>query len=936
MSSNLSSPSSLSVTPLDFQPAVLQTPPYAHNASPSGSSRDGDPPPTPQDDLYLQNATGLNRLEVISPRPVANHQLKFSHSLLQTPPGTKPQRQDGYFTARAGSSPRSTQKQTSPASDDLNKSTNGRLSPILSSGGSSCHSCDSGNSPVDPQRLSPPPMSNHDSCPPYKPRSRSSVSLTMMPRLNRSRTMPLPGSLENIEDEGERRRHRHRRHRARERLKQIKAFMAGSTISRSSQNSYDAWRKEIESSTFFDQKTASKPRRWSSFHLKRIDKQSLPMISEVLTTGTAALADAKVKKEEVAISLETDRKLSLTIVDDLVGTIRQMMTMRKVISTRVEPLEPPASITLRRASTPQTTTSSRSSVDRSTPLSNIECKDKDKAGVKHNCPGSLYQRRASGTYLITNEDIEAITKLVDKQIQRRKSVDPTAHTGPPIITTSTPAGSTIETSHDDFTTPKKTHQRRRSSWSRRKSVRKPKGTEDYLQTGYSARTSQASPRHSLHQVMFTHDSSGNSDDEMPAQFDFLHKGFSPPKTPTERSRNNSQKSMHEVIWKPPNSQAGSPLRNCKLPETSYFTSEPVTPLPTPAAASKEQEIENYLEAVTRTPSFFPGLQEWPPTAASTLVPALGDSSILETKKSPLEKLNKSDSEPARDPLRSAKQKKQSAMDARRRPRLTVSETRLSELADVISFPPLPPRKTTNDWHTPLPAIEMAPKPHGKHLYDLGLDIHCGHSGVSSTALTPRQLSYARYIQQETEEAPRKIIRSETLPLIEFKGAIQIQPKAPSRTSVSPEIGHSIDTCPANRKTSSADVMRCVTTVDNARKSQKTSTWIKVRPPSVCPSPQPPTPTELRCDLKIEIPSNHTSKADSFSPESVDRKAARLAIIQQKMPQTPEVDRVGIYGRFTGTGSRNSGGLRVCPGACEVAECHHCSVDTRDPSVDWIS
>jgi hypothetical protein len=935
MSSDPSSPSSLSVTPLDFQPVVLQNSPFGCNASPSGSSRDGDPPPTPQDDAYTQNTTCLNRLEVISPRPVTNHQLKFSHSLLQTPPGTNLQRQDGYFTARAGSSPRSTQKQTSPASDDLNKSTNGRLSPILSSGGSSCHSCDSGNSPVDRERLSPPPINNHDSCRPYKPRSRSSVSLTMMPRLNRSRTMPLPGMLENVEDEGERRRHRHRRHRARERSKQIKAFMAGSAIHRKSQSNYEAWRRGIENSTSLDQNTDSKPRRWSSFHSKRIEKQPLAMISEVWNTGTSAVTNAMIRKEEIAISVETDRKLSLTIVDDLVGTIRQMMTMRKVISTRIEPLEPPASITLRRASTPQTTTSSRNSIDPGVPLPKDECKNKDNAGVKDNGPGSLYQRRASGTYLITNEDIEAITKLVDKQIQRRKSVDPATHTGPPIITTSTPAGSTIETSHDDFTAPKKTHQRRRSSWSRRKSVRNSKGPEDYLQTGSYTRTSQASPRHSLHQVMFTHDSSGNSDDEMPAQFDFLHKGFSPPKTPTERSRTNSQKSVHEVIWKPPNSQAGSPLKNCKLPEKSYFTSEPVTPLPTPAA-SKEQEIENYLEAVTRTPSFFPGVQEWPPTAVPTPEPAVPASSTPETKKSPLEKSNKSDSEHARDPFRSTKQKKKLAIEARRRPRLTVSETRLSELADVISFPPLTPRRTTNDWHTPLPAIEMAPKPHGKHLYDLGLDIHCGHSGVSSTALTPRQLSCARYIQQEMDEPPRKIIRSETLPLIEFKGAIQIQPKAASRTSVSPEIGHSIDTCPGNRKTSSADVMRCVTTVDNARKAQKTGTWIKVRPPSVCPPPRPPTPTELRCDLKIDIPSNSTYKANTLSPEARDRKAARLAIIQQKMPQIPKVDRVGIYGRFTGTGSGNSGGLGACPGACEVAECHHCSVDTRDPSVDWIS
>jgi hypothetical protein len=930
MSSNLSSPSSFTVTPCYFTPVEFQSSLVAGNAPPNTSSRNGNLTATPLESPHAHHTYGLNGLEVSSPQPLRLPRVQISYALSPTSPGSVIPHQDGYFTARSSALIRNTQRQTTPSSELLASSTSEGVSPAVSPA-SLCQSCYSGQSLFSSgsiARLSPPPVINISSIPPYKPRSKNSVSLTMVPKRNRSQTLPLPGSIDDVEHGEKPRKHRHRRHHKRDGVKLTKDFEAQFPIS------FEAWNPHVEKPLSSHQRPPLISRRWSSFHSRHIEKQTLDTISEILSSGNSSVDDWKTKLEPIVKSHESDRKQSLIIVDDLIGTIRQMMTLRKIVATPMEAPEPPASITLRKASIPPTVDYAGQSIDLVSPNQFMS------GAAEHTCPGGRVPNGASETYLITNEDIEAISRLVGKEIQNqtRKPVDVPANQGPPTFTTMTPAGNTVATSHDDDVMQTKPSSSQSSKSSRRKSIRKAKPELCRLE-GPSRRPSQSSIRDGLHKVLFTQDqdSSGNSDDDMPAQFDFLHKGFSPPTPPPEISPKKPRKSTHEVIWKPMISSGGSPLKICKLPEDSYFTSEPASPMPiTPAVTKREKDVADYLEAVHRTPSFFPGMQEWPPTTTSTPEPILPALPLVEPPKE-FRTANESSSVQPRDSFKTTRQKKQSVIGTRRRPRLTVSETYLSELVDVISFPPLPTRKTTNDWKIPLPPIEMAPKPHGENLYDLGLDIHCGHSTTPSGSLNPNQLLSAPHAQHDIPEAPRKLVRSETLPHIEFKGAIQIQSKAPSLTSVSPEVGRSLETCPSDRKTSSAQVMRCVTTVDNARKAQKTGTWAKIRPDSICPPRRSPTPTELRPDLSIDTTSSPAFRFEATSPEAVDQKAARLAIIQLKMPQTPEVDRAGIYGRFTGTGNRNLS-LTLCPGdyACEVVECHHCGVDTRNPSVDWIS
>lgn len=66
------------------------------------------------------------------------------------------------------------------------------------------------------------------------------------------------------------------------------------------------------------------------------------------------------------------------------------------------------------------------------------------------------------------------------------------------------------------------------------------------------------------------------------------------------------------------------------------------------------------------------------------------------------------------------------------------------MQDVVSFPPLTPRKKTIDWYSPLPPIEVEmPR---RSLYDIGVDVSFGLS--STKTVTPRspQTSWVRSTQ----------------------------------------------------------------------------------------------------------------------------------------------------------------------------------------------
>ena len=88
-----------------------------------------------------------------------------------------------------------------------------------------------------------------------------------------------------------------------------------------------------------------------------------------------------------------------------------------------------------------------------------------------------------------------------------------------------------------------------------------------------------------------------------------------------------------------------------------------------------------------------------------------------------------------------------------------------------------------------------------------------------------------------------------------------------------------------------------------------------------------------------MPSHLVCRSEASSPEVVNQRDARSAIIQQKMPSTPGIDRVGIYRKFTGTVYGNLENPTMSPNECKVGECVgecSCAVDLRSPSVDWIS
>jgi hypothetical protein len=296
-----------------------------------------------------------------------------------------------------------------------------------------------------------------------------------------------------------------------------------------------------------------------------------------------------------------------------------------------------------------------------------------------------------------------------------------------------------------------------------------------------------------------------------------------------------------------------------------------------------------------------------------------------------------------------------------------------QLREVESFPALP-RKTTNDWFSPLPGINSPVVVTGSQpLYDIGLDINCGPSisrelfpgssqspGVLSAQLLPRRSAECDFDDDLSKSSDVRSIdvRQKNVEMqsdnARSKGTMKSYPKAPARTGSPSTIGSSIGISSGERKlstktpppvgaksssdhspTSTLDLTH-IRTIDSILKKDRNDSYMKWRKPSVCPPRQTPSPSEYE-DAQEEKSSNPDPMP--ISPRPKYSLANRLSLIQDFSPPIAKLDHVGIYGQITGAKRKPMTGepcIQKEEMDGDAHRCESCKNSLRKtPSTDWI-
>ncbi|KAH7380903.1 hypothetical protein BKA64DRAFT_727605 [Cadophora sp. MPI-SDFR-AT-0126] len=889
------------------------TPPEKHAHSPGGGYFSSSSHATGQSPLSDNNIT--------SPAPLSR-----SSTLLLTPPISKlPSTQDkgGYFSSTKARSVSRHARTTSPDNNSMPS-----LSPGLSSGGS-IQSSDTGYSLCSyssGEYLSPPQFQGDDDKPPYRPRSGSSDSLSMMTRkLRRAGTVP--------NDKKVRVKRRHRRHRCRHNQSKKEdppeyscwaqsgcqvapTAQAGQKHLCSGHAGYLVPRKTRHGNTdtFGRLMPHSMPgpappnvtRRWSSVEVGAHQlRLQTPLQCE---TSRAVRSRGSISRDNSGEFIPENirhryRSSSFTrgaIDHGIVEAIREKLTIRKVTTTELErPVVPPLSITLRRASgasgvsgsfirSPNDQTSSVENSGLTTPL----------AGTQH----VPEDRHPSAAYLITSEDVESITLLIAKNIRqhvhsydRNSILDDTSSTAQSASNTRTPTISSIgaerpnpfSTNSDTVNVVKMQPTNSRTSDQR-----------EYLQVKDSQMT--------------------------------MH-------------RSGSNRSVHELLWK------GSRKSSGHFSSTACDTSSESDTFP--EVMSEKREMEPVAE---KGNAFDPknasaSISEWSwklPQNDITMVVISSDSDSNE----PVSRQERIKAR-RRPPLRSAASTPKERMAARVRPfpRYAASH---EQLQDVVSFPPLSNRKPTSEWISPLPDMEITsplsspPFKNSGSLYGIGVDVTTGSSGTTTSK--PPFTSWVRSTEASPSQSPGIDFRQD----YGFgglsvdaqmhndgrrKSSAKPHPKAAPRTGQTFAMGSSIGVHASERRKNSSPRIQRVRTIDNIHKGERDEPASRWRPPSVCPPRLSPSQLSLS---PVEAEESREQRLEDRVPEMMTRLhrlrsgfTDRISLVEATTPPLPKSDCAGIYGTITGTLRRSIGAS--CQGNAPTHDCDDCAKEPRNPSVDWI-
>ena len=593
---------------------------------------------------------------------------------------------------------------------------------------------------------------------------------------------------------------------------------------------------------------------------------------------------------------------------DIVRTIRRKLTTRKLPSPR---METPATITLRRASR----TSIASVMSAITGLSSVagtRSPDSRSGGTTPLADPSSYSqlRRPSTAYLITSSDIDSITELIAANLPMNHRSSTRYAFPPPSVTPLTP------------------HVARTPTITNKGLVLKASGPVESALTVAEVQRSCAKPHDPLN---------------------YLQVSPAYGKTKDTLSRTLSERSVHEVIWE----GGGSPQSICTMTEPEDFKpSSKSTSPPQPGTLETTRSIPCQnpcrasppkMTAIDKGNAFDPlssraSINEWSwrSRGGQNEIPVIVTSSESESSgKTPYSDVLLSD---PHERFVESDPKVPAISKTRTSPRVVVADGRPS---DVVSFPPLPARKATSDWYSPLPDIETPTTlSERQSLYDVGMDVTCGPPGSKSISGKADRTSWIRSAEVSSSEpsrAPTPGLRPDYE--IRRKSIVKNHPKAPARIGSPSALGSSVGASSGERRRSSAksqkDIQR-VRTIDN--KPERSGTWTKRRPPSICPPPKTPSPTEDSDSSESWLDSLLVSGTGptTRSVSSMSMKD-RMDLITDRTPALPKADHAGIFSRITGTSKKGREGGDECKreDECKPHVCDDCKNDPRNSSVDWI-
>ncbi|CZR61024.1 uncharacterized protein PAC_10920 [Phialocephala subalpina] len=939
----------------------LQTPPLLQISQPPSTS--ATPAPSPADQTVPETA-------YFSPRPfrLSRNAMPGTPStsplglpptspvsLIKTPPTEAPPKHDGgYFPSSRFRSPSRLTRTTSPSDNVSNASC---LSPF----GGSYYSSDIGRSTCSgssSEFLSPPLFQPDSDTPPYKPRRGSTDSLTMIKKLRRASTMP-----DEKNTRKKVKRHHGKRHKCSHRKVKIDEHQNRSywwlpgcqvvpTAPRGQKDMCEGHDGHHTKSKLRNNDTYSPfssvlranvmpitvPRRWSSVEVgaHQIISELTSALRLVASPGLASpKSDAFTPTQPLGPRFRSSTFTRGAMDNDIVRIVRDRLTLRKIPSVQLKPPHTPASITLRRAST----VSSRS---RSTQAPSTVMKSSDPSGGSTPLARlqDFLQQRRDSTYLITSQDIDSITELIEENLKRKyerkyekRSYNrgTNSSSGGTMSPTITSRGVVLPQSFPDQALTVTEAQTRSAQHGR---------VGEYLQvsSGHGNGSHISSPHspQSVHEVIWQSGASpqgtgsicSTTDDDDPkrsADCDCSHGSG----TPGDWFQLQQGKPKQALSSTRDRSDAFDP-KNANASINKWSMGCPQNEIVLVVTSSDSESYDNG-------------------GAASACSLAQTSQNTIKAQAAPI-------------PKGRSKQK------IRPSPRTAVSDGNLHKtrargltLEDVVSFPPLPPRKHTEEWFSPLPEMITTPTlNNSRSLYDIGLDANFGP--LSSNTVTPKasQTHFPRPAEASPPQTAspsgsiefkpgwdmRKKSVVKSSPVVELsrsdtsdalnmrkKSVIKNHPTAKSRAADLGEMGSSIGSHCHERRRSSVTPARVqrVRTIDNVHKGEREVPSSKWRPPSVCPSRKPSSPSEIEAG-KISRPP---------SPAPVRKWGTgffdRVSLLRDRSPPQPAVDTVGIYGQLTGTRRRET--LKdLClfeAGACQPHDCDDCATDPRNPSVDWI-
>jgi hypothetical protein len=820
-------------------------------------------------------------------------------------PRSEKNSKDSYFPQRSA---RARNTRTNSPSDNL--STPSCLSPGLSSG--SVNSSRSPCSHTSSEYLTPPRMHIDTDKPPHKSRRPSDDSLTMMHRIiRRANTIP-PGGKDLIPKRRNRRRKRKCRHvkvgmeehqshaywwlpgcqvapTAPVAEKELCLNHVGAHMPRKTRHgNTDTYGRVLSGMTRGRPVPPLLTRRWSSVEIGAHQVVLRTNLPAGLTTSepraTPPAHDGQFTTKDLGVRHRSSTFTRGAIDHDIVRAVREKLTLRKVVDKQ---LETPASITLRRASPSVMSEASGGS----TPLADHY--------------GNILSRRPSAAYLITTKDIDSITELIEANLQRESQARIS-------LQSSTRTGSS------------------QSGWSHTPisnlSTKSPSvnGRGNVSSNGFVTGS-----RISVPEVQPIGSSSHSP-------MDYLQISTAGKKR-NAISRADSQNSVHEVIWE---GGRGSPQSASSLADEDdqrrvpFCVSSSESGTPRRLNSTEDEQTTRDKGNAFDPANARASINEWswrcPQVDIAVVVTSDSDSPdtafVPKPIKSPIP------SRPffphtAYPPLIS---RERTSPKPKPFPRAAISDDKQK---DVISFPALP-RKRTNDWYQPLPEMQTSPLPTiSKSLYDLGIDANAGDSGSRTVTPKASTISWVR-----SAELTRN-------PSVEFdpgygvrrKSVVKAPLKACLRTGEFSAMGSSIGSFQGQRSRSSAALLikrKRISTIDNCHKGERDAPVSRWRPPSVCPPPKSPSPSED--EDALERPSAPFAPWQKLKSGIADR----MAMIRGKTPQSPKVDHTGIYGKMTGSvravkGDPCLSNVNGEEERCAPHGCDDCAKDPRNLSMDWI-